>query len=62
MEELYSLLLIIGHVIADEGEGEMPLVCECSFSLFSHYEMFFSKLQIFFLSLNGRNLNRQKKL
>jgi hypothetical protein len=28
MEELYSLLLIIGHVIADEGEGEMPLVCE----------------------------------
>lgn len=26
MEELYSLLLIIGHVIADEGEGEMPLV------------------------------------
>ncbi|CAL5194582.1 unnamed protein product [Lathyrus oleraceus] len=26
LEELYSLLLIIGHVIADEGEGEMPLV------------------------------------
>ncbi|RYR02507.1 hypothetical protein Ahy_B06g081302 isoform B [Arachis hypogaea] len=26
MEELYSLLLIIGHVIADEGEGEIPLV------------------------------------
>ncbi|XP_057439544.1 uncharacterized protein LOC130731317 isoform X2 [Lotus japonicus] len=26
MEELYSLLLIIGHVIADEGEGETPLV------------------------------------
>ncbi|XP_054800845.1 uncharacterized protein LOC129304991 isoform X2 [Prosopis cineraria] len=26
LEELYSLLLIIGHVIADEGEGEIPLV------------------------------------
>ncbi|XP_061366360.1 uncharacterized protein LOC133309585 isoform X2 [Gastrolobium bilobum] len=26
LEELYSLFLIIGHVIADEGEGEMPLV------------------------------------
>ncbi|KAG4928955.1 hypothetical protein JHK85_055441 [Glycine max] len=26
LEELYSLLLIIGHVIADEGEGELPLV------------------------------------
>ncbi|KAI4370235.1 hypothetical protein MLD38_018605 [Melastoma candidum] len=26
MEELYSLLLLIGHVIADEGEGETPLV------------------------------------
>ncbi|XP_024025186.1 exportin-4 [Morus notabilis] len=26
LEELYSLLLIIGHVIADEGEGETPLV------------------------------------
>jgi len=64
MEELYSLLLIIGHVIADEGEGEMPLVCGCSFSLFSDSEMFFSKLQIqiFFFFLNERNLNRQKKL
>lgn len=27
MEELYSLLLLIGHVLADEGEGETPLVC-----------------------------------
>jgi hypothetical protein len=62
MEELYSLLLIIGHVIADEGEGEMPLVCGCSFSLFYDTEMFFSKLQIFFFFLNERNLNRQKKL
>ncbi|CAL0301805.1 unnamed protein product [Lupinus luteus] len=26
LEELYSLLLIIGHVLADEGEGELPLV------------------------------------
>lgn len=26
MEELYSLLLITGHVLADEGEGETPLV------------------------------------
>ncbi|XP_027349601.1 exportin-4 isoform X6 [Abrus precatorius] len=26
LEELYSMLLIIGHVIADEGEGEIPLV------------------------------------
>ncbi|CAN4115669.1 unnamed protein product [Withania somnifera] len=25
-EELYSLLLIIGHVLADEGRGETPLV------------------------------------
>lgn len=26
LEELYSLLLISGHVLADEGEGETPLV------------------------------------
>ncbi|XP_034224433.1 exportin-4 isoform X2 [Prunus dulcis] len=26
LEELYSLLLITGHVIADEGEGETPLI------------------------------------
>ncbi|KAK4726924.1 hypothetical protein R3W88_031841 [Solanum pinnatisectum] len=26
LEELYSLLLITGHVIADEGQGETPLV------------------------------------
>ncbi|GLT76967.1 hypothetical protein SLA2020_485980 [Shorea laevis] len=26
LEELYSLLLICGHVLADEGEGETPLV------------------------------------
>ncbi|GMP21962.1 hypothetical protein CsSME_00000164 [Camellia sinensis var. sinensis] len=26
LEELYSLLLITGHILADEGEGEMPLV------------------------------------
>jgi len=31
LEELYSLLLIIGHVIADEGEGELPLVCDLYF-------------------------------
>lgn len=28
LEELYSLLLITGHVLADEGEGELPLVPE----------------------------------
>ncbi|XP_043688810.1 exportin-4 isoform X3 [Telopea speciosissima] len=28
LEELYSLLLITGHVLADEGEGETPLVPE----------------------------------
>ncbi|XP_057961919.1 uncharacterized protein LOC131153553 isoform X2 [Malania oleifera] len=26
LEELYSLLLITGHVLADEGEGETPMV------------------------------------
>lgn len=26
LEEVYSLLLIIGHVLADEGEGETALV------------------------------------
>ncbi|KAM5561712.1 hypothetical protein ABKV19_022354 [Rosa sericea] len=26
LEELYSLLLITGHLIADEGEGETPLI------------------------------------
>ncbi|KAG6700565.1 hypothetical protein I3842_08G118500 [Carya illinoinensis] len=26
LEEVYSLLLIAGHVVADEGEGETPLV------------------------------------
>ncbi|XP_058213432.1 uncharacterized protein LOC131325276 isoform X10 [Rhododendron vialii] len=26
LEELYSLLLLTGHILADEGEGEMPLV------------------------------------
>nr|KAJ0194931.1 hypothetical protein LSAT_V11C700364820 [Lactuca sativa] len=26
MEELYSLLLIIGHVLANEGKGETPLI------------------------------------
>ncbi|GAB2277628.1 hypothetical protein Dimus_012336 [Dionaea muscipula] len=26
LEELYALLLICGHVLADEGEGELPLV------------------------------------
>ncbi|KAF2306990.1 hypothetical protein GH714_023093 [Hevea brasiliensis] len=26
LEELYSLLLITGHVLADEGEGETPLI------------------------------------
>ncbi|XP_071700961.1 uncharacterized protein [Rutidosis leptorrhynchoides] len=26
MEELYSLLLITGHVLADEGEGETPMI------------------------------------
>ncbi|XP_050143396.1 uncharacterized protein LOC126619158 [Malus sylvestris] len=26
LEELYSLLLITGHVIADEGDGETPLI------------------------------------
>ncbi|XP_019108194.2 uncharacterized protein LOC104907672 isoform X2 [Beta vulgaris subsp. vulgaris] len=28
LEEIYSLLLITGHVLADEGEGELPLVPE----------------------------------
>mgnify|MGYP006874129469 CR=1 FL=1 len=26
LEELYSLLLVIGHVLADEAEGETPVV------------------------------------
>ncbi|XP_051116281.1 uncharacterized protein LOC127241331 isoform X2 [Andrographis paniculata] len=26
LEEIYSLLLIIGHVLADEGQGETPMV------------------------------------
>ncbi|XP_052199976.1 uncharacterized protein LOC127806606 isoform X3 [Diospyros lotus] len=26
LEELYSLLLLTGHLLADEGEGEMPMV------------------------------------
>lgn len=26
LEELYSLLLLTGHILADEGEGEIPLV------------------------------------
>lgn len=29
LEEIYSLLLITGHVLADEGEGELPLVHSC---------------------------------
>lgn len=28
LEEVFSLLLIAGHVLADEGEGELPLVPE----------------------------------
>ncbi|KAL9225514.1 hypothetical protein vseg_001428 [Gypsophila vaccaria] len=28
LEEIYSLLLITGHVLAEEGEGELPLVPE----------------------------------
>ncbi|KAK9735232.1 hypothetical protein RND81_04G192400 [Saponaria officinalis] len=28
LEEVYSLLLITGHVLAEEGEGELPLVPE----------------------------------
>lgn len=26
LEELYSLLLLTGHILADEGLGETPLV------------------------------------
>ncbi|KAL6581173.1 hypothetical protein OROMI_007096 [Orobanche minor] len=34
LEELYSLLLITGHVLADEGQGETPLVPK---EIESHY-------------------------
>ncbi|KAF9605670.1 hypothetical protein IFM89_018013 [Coptis chinensis] len=34
LEELYSLLLITGHVLADAGEGETPLVPE---ALLTHF-------------------------
>ncbi|KAL9165123.1 hypothetical protein ABFS82_06G150000 [Erythranthe guttata] len=34
LEELYSLLLITGHVLADEGQGETPLVPK---EIKSHY-------------------------
>ncbi|XP_047982245.1 exportin-4 isoform X1 [Salvia hispanica] len=34
LEELYSLLLIFGHVLADEGQGETPLVPK---EIDSHY-------------------------
>jgi hypothetical protein len=34
LEEVYSLLLIIGHVLADEGEGETALVPD---ALQSHF-------------------------
>ncbi|XP_042013629.1 exportin-4-like [Salvia splendens] len=34
LEELYSLLLIFGHVLADEGQGETPLVPK---EIESHY-------------------------
>lgn len=33
LEELYSLLLITGHVLADEGEGEIPVVVSYFFLL-----------------------------
>lgn len=33
LEELYSLLLITGHVLADEGEGEIPVVISYFFQL-----------------------------
>lgn len=33
LEELYSLLLITGHVLADEGEGEIPVVISYFFLL-----------------------------
>ncbi|XP_031116009.1 exportin-4 isoform X1 [Ipomoea triloba] len=36
LEELYSLLLITGHVLADEGEGETPLVPNAIQTQFSH--------------------------
>ncbi|VFQ81253.1 unnamed protein product [Cuscuta campestris] len=36
LEELYSLLLITGHVLADEGEGETPLVPKAIQTQFSH--------------------------
>ncbi|KAF3613531.1 hypothetical protein FXO38_36188 [Capsicum annuum] len=34
LEELYSLLLITGHVLADEGRGETPLVPDAIHSQF----------------------------
>ncbi|KVH96682.1 Armadillo-type fold [Cynara cardunculus var. scolymus] len=37
MEELYSLLLITGHVLADEGEGETPLIPMAIETRFSEY-------------------------
>ncbi|KAG8390023.1 hypothetical protein BUALT_Bualt01G0040100 [Buddleja alternifolia] len=36
LEELYSLLLITGHVLADEGQGETPLVPKEIKNLFSN--------------------------
>ncbi|CAH9110170.1 unnamed protein product [Cuscuta epithymum] len=36
LEKLYSLLLITGHVLADEGEGETPLVPRAIQTQFSH--------------------------
>lgn len=33
LEELYSLLLITGHVLSDEGEGEIPVVISYFFLL-----------------------------
>lgn len=40
LEELYSLFLIAGHVLADEGEGETPLVIELSLSHSAFYRLY----------------------
>ncbi|KAL0376980.1 UNVERIFIED_CONTAM: Exportin-4, partial [Sesamum calycinum] len=41
LEELYSLLLITGHVLADEGQGETPLVPK---EIESHYTTLLSSI------------------
>lgn len=37
LEELYSLLLIAGHILADEGQGETPSVRNFLFLLYAAF-------------------------